>query len=543
MNNLKSIIKLGIVAGLVTLVGTSCNSLDLSPVDYYGSGNYWQAPEHVRAYMDGLHKNVRDKIYQHQYIFGEARGGSSLTGSSVDGVSISYGSLKVQKITPAAPSVTKWGELYGLIANINLFIQKTKEAAYMSEADKAYYLGQAYGLRAFHYFDLYRVYGTAPLQLEPNKVVNGNFNPEDLYEERASGTKLMTQIKSDLTESLKYFGDNKSFDPDNRDNNKGYWSLAATECLIAEVYLWTAKVTTDDNQANEADLAVAKKHLLNLVGNYGLGLEGDFNDVFDVKNKGNKEIIFAVRFAEGEASNDQSTVYNLQTGAFRGGNFRDENGNILDKDTLLVSNGTIQYNEYKKELFMKFDKKDSRRDGTFLSVYHKENMKLLGTYVRKNMGYFNTSTNRRVWNGDAIVYRLPLVYLMLAEIENMEGGDVAKYINLVRQRAYGKNWDPEVFGYKNADFTTNELAILNEKDKEFVQEGQRWWDVLRMTITKGGKHLVFCKEANIIGEGEEDLPILNEETRAFMVLWPIETEMISKDPKVKQTPGDWDKVL
>ena len=132
----------------------------------------------------------------------------------------------------------------------------------MSDADKAYYLGQAYGLRAFHYFDLYRTYGTAPLQLDPNKVVNGNFNPEELYEGRASGSAMMAQIKSDLEESLKYFGDNNSFDPSNRSNKKAYWSKAATECLMGEVYLWNAKVSTDDNQANEADLAIAKKSFI-----------------------------------------------------------------------------------------------------------------------------------------------------------------------------------------------------------------------------------------------------------------------------------------
>ena len=76
----------------------------------------------------------------------------------------------------------------------------------------------------------------------------------------------------------------------------------------------------------------------------------------------------------------------------------------------------------------------------------------------------------------------------------MEGDNasVEKYINLVRKRAYAKNWDENVYAYKAADFTQNELAILHEKDKEFVQEGQRWCDVLLLTLTKGGKHLFFC---------------------------------------------------
>ena len=54
----------------------------------------------------------------------------------------------------------------------------------------------------------------------------------------------------------------------------------------------------------------------------------------------------------------------------------------------------------------------------------------------------------------------------------------------------------------------------------------------RMTLTKGGKHLVFCKEGSI-GTTE---PILSE-AESYKVLWPIETEMLNKDPKLVQTPG------
>src|SRR5690625_8039766 len=79
-------------------------------------------------------------------------------------------------------------------------------------------------------------------------------------------------------------------------------------------------------------------------------------------------------------------------------------------------------------------------------------------------------------------------------------------MNLVRARAYGDAWDEAEYGYVAGDFTQNELAILHEKDKEFVQEGQRWWDVRRMTLTKGGTPLVFTAEGSLDGE-----PILDEQ--------------------------------
>lgn len=537
MNNLKSIIRIGGLA-LMVYLGSSCNSLDLSPIDYYGSGNFWTKPEHVIGYMDGLHKNLRQKAFQHQFVFGEIRGGSQIETLGVDGSSIDDQGLKLQRLSAVSSGVNKWGELYGLIANINIFLQNTKAADFMSDSEKAFYLGQAYGLRAFHYFDLYRTYGTAPLQLDPNKVVNGNFNPEELYEGRASGSALMAQIKSDLSESLKYFGDDNSFDPKNRGNKKGYWSKAATEFLTGEVYLWNSKVSVDDNPATEADLTVAKTHLTNVLNNYGLSLQQDFANVFSSSNKGNSEVILAVRYMEGEESNSyKDFMYNYQTGQFKTIGYNGEDG-VLMGDTLRLGTTARQRHEFKKEIFLKYDKTDSRRNATFLAAYYQisdehPNVELAGTYLRKIMGYFNTTTNQFVWDADVILYRLPQVYLMLAEIENMQGGDVARYINLVRERGYGANWDFNKYGYTNADFTTNELAILNEKDKELVGEGQRWWDVRRMTLSKGGKHLVFCREGSI-GTTE---PILDENTEAYKVLWPIETEMINKDSKVIQTPG------
>lgn len=531
MNIFKIMIRLGVLAVTVCLY-SACDSLDLAPIDSYGTGNYWKRPEHVQAYMDGLHKNLRDKIFQHQYTFGESRGGTSIVGTAVDGTSLAYGELVTQQLTPQSSGVSKFGELYGMIANVNIFLQNTKDATYMTEDEKSYYLGQAYGLRAYYYFDLYRIYGTAPLRLDPNPVVNGNFNPEELYAGRASGSTLMGQIKSDLTESLKYFGDNNSFDPYNRGNKKAYWSKAATEYLAAEVYLWNAKVSIDDNKANETDLQIAKTHLNNLMSNYNLTLQPSYSSVFDVTNKGNSEIIMAVRYAEGEASNSYTTyIYNFQTGNFKTVGYNDENGKLMG-DTLKVGTTGQQRIEYKSQFFLAYDKIDTRRDASFLSAYHKETNKLQGTIFKKIMGHFNQTTNQYVWDADAVLYRLAGVYLMMAEVENMQGGDVAKYINFVRERAYGKAWDKAKYGYENADFTTNELAILHEKDKEMLGEGQRWWDVLRMTLTKGGKPLVFCTEGSVDGT-----PILNEATEAYKVLWPIETEMLNKDPKLEQTPG------
>jgi heat shock protein HslJ len=64
----------------------------------------------------------------------------------------------------------------------------------------------------------------------------------------------------------------------------------------------------------------------------------------------------------------------------------------------------------------------------------------------------------------------------MAEIENKAGNDPSSYINEIRQRAYGDNYNPAVHEHTNQGFAANELAILYERDMEFVWEGKRWFD-------------------------------------------------------------------
>jgi hypothetical protein len=519
---------------LIGATNTSCSdALDLGPIDYYGSESYWKTEAHAEGYIDGIHKHLRDAAWQHTITFGELRGGHYITGTSGDGSSVSGGAIASQNFDSNNTGVTKFGDLYGRITNLNLFIARVSDADFIGTDKKNYFLGIVYGLRAFYYFDLYRIYGGVPLRLGV-EVIDGELDPTKLYLPRATPAEVMAQIKSDLQKSLDYFGDVNSFNPYGM-GSKVYWNKAATEALIGEVYLWNSKVTTGNNAANVSDLAVAKQHLLNVVNNYGLSLQPNFADVFDARNKANSEIIFAIRFAENEASNGfGSYVYNIGTGQTTNSSYL-EDGSLFVDPLQVAGSGSMQRYEYKEELFRIFDVEDSRRDATFLAAYYKDdegNLTYRGTHVRKNIGLINSS-GIRIWIGDMPFYRLSWVYLTLAEIANMEGNNtkVEEYINIVRERAYGENWSPE-FAYEAGDFTANELAILAEKDKEFVQEGQRWWDIRRMTLTKGGKPLVFTPQASFNGE-----PILNESTEAHKVLWPIDRALLDNDDALEQTPG------
>jgi len=507
---------------------TSCNELELSPIDYYASGNFWNTVPQVQAYMNGIHMDLRTTSFNRNYVLGEARGGTSKSGTSSLNTSINYDRIKENNFDASNTGTSSWAGLYGNIFDCNLVIQKVEGTALHQENKAAidYALAQAYGIRAMYYFYLYRTYGGVPL-IDRVKVLDGKVSPEDLYTGRSTPKQVMDFIKADLQKSLDYFGTNETIN-----GTKSFWSKAATTMLSAEVYLWSAKVSLGDQTPATDDLTKAETYLNTIKNDSRFGLLPSYSTVFSAvsTDKGNKEIIFTIRYAEGEATNSAGEfVYANPNGGFIGTVYG-RNNKVIATDTLNLKGSGWQRNEYMPSLWQAFNANDSRRDATFLEFY-KADGSLMGTVLKKNLGFVNAS-NVRIFCGDEPMYRYADVLLLLAEVENMKGGDVAQYINQVRARAYGAKWDATLYGYTNADFKTNELAILHERDLEFVNEGTRWFDVCRMKDAPNGKPLVFDAAASYKGT-----PILNYATEKHKLLWPVDVATLNADPNLKQTPG------
>ena len=509
------------VSCLLTGLLASCDALDYEPEDYFGSSNFWKSEAQVEGFMIGIHKNLRD-INQYIYLLGEARGGTQRTGSGVQGVSYDYSSpIKDNNLTDNNTGVTNWAGFYAKILNVNEFIDEVENhCEFLDASTKNYYLGQAYGIRAYFYFHLYRTFGGVPLVKEP-KIMNGVTDADGLYEGRATAKQILDFVKEDITKSENAFGNNETIKL-----SKGMWSKPATEMLKGEVYLWSAKVATEDQSPASTDVATAKSALLSLIDKFKL--LDDYNDVFAYDKKGNEEVIMALRFMDGEASN---WIYNFTyTDADFIDKFYNVDGQLIDTDILKLGNQGKQRHEWKEGFFKSYDDADMRKREIFLDYYNEDGT-YAGTVLRKCLGTINAATSKRVFSDDYVIYRYADVLLMMAEIANMENGDVASYLNQVRERAYGDEYSSSIYGYTNGTFEENELAILHERDKEFVWEGKRWYDIRRMWDA-AHQPLVFSPKANY----DSAEPVLKT-TDAYKLLWPIDIETLNKDPKLKNNPG------
>lgn len=523
-------IKYFIAALAFSAIFVSCDSLNLSPEDYYGSNNFWNNEAQVKGFVMGQHSQLRSAA-TNLWLMGESRGGLQKNGTSSVNTSLDYSSpFKDQDFTKDKTGFTAWAGFYGRILNLNVGIKKLEnECAFLTDASRNYYLGQFYGLRAFNYFWLYRTYGGVPLNTD-TKIIDGTTTAEPLYLERGTAQATLKLIKEDIDKSLNKFGTDVTMP-----YGPAAWSKFATLMLKAEVYLWSAKVTTGDQPAIPGDLNAAEAALNEVKNSNKFSLQPKFADVFAYTKKGNSEIIFAFRFLDNEASNWAGNfTYNSSDATLIGQKYS-KTLKLLG-DTLQQKGTGLLRNEYIFPFFESFDDLDSRKTATFFDFYDKSKTTPPapvngGIVMRKFHGLIN-STSLRVYADDIPVYRYADVLLMLAEIENKKGGNPAQYINQVRQRAFGTNYVAATHGYVNGSFAANELAILLERDKEFVWEMKRWFDVVRMQDANG-QALVF---SNTLPYGVKS-PVLAPATEKHKLLLPVDVGTLGADPKLMQTTG------
>jgi starch-binding outer membrane protein, SusD/RagB family len=505
---------------MMALVVTSCHkTLELAPEDYFGSNNFWQNESQVTNFMVGIHKQFRDN----QFMFlrlGEMRSGNY---SNVDRQNTSLNELPIieQRIDENSSGVSSWAGFYSPILQINLFIQQVEAITFLNEGKKQYLLGQAYGLRAFYYFQLLRTYGGVPIRLEP-EVLNGNTDPVALRKARSTEAEVLAAIKSDIGKSVTSFGSVAG------GTDKSQWSPKATLMLKGEVYLWSAKV-----YGTTTDLSEAKAALNAVTGN---SLQTSFASVFAYGQKNNNEIIFTIRYLVGESEMGNVANYTYSTFNFDNLHYKDSlaSGPLL-VDPLVIANTNsqqiIQRYGYTFALFQSYAVTDKRRDATFYDYYKVTKtgnppypITVRNTALVKFLG--TISANKRYFSDDWPVYREADRLLMLAEIVNAEGGDPSSYIKQIRDRAFAPAADPTPFVSSSKD--ANELAIFAERNKEFVYEGKSWYDLRRMKY--GAEPLVYKSASHPYG-------VLDKGTQGYKILWPVEPAIWTNDPLVDQTPG------
>lgn len=498
---MKTIIKI-----LLVLVLVSCESeLEITAPSELTANGFWRNEDGAKSAHSGLYGSFRG-FQGNLWLLGEVR--SDIWGGQTF-ESPSNLPLIESNITVSTAPFGGWAGIYTKIHQINDFIIHIPEISFTNESDKNHMMGQAYGLRAFYYYTLLKTWGDVPITTEPLT----NADPSVLSKPRAPQQEVMNLIKSDIDISLEYFGNDGSY----WQGKRIYWSKAATLTLKGDVYIWSGNLLG----GGAADFQEAKA-ALNQVRSMDVALVGDFNQLWSTENENNKEFIFAVDYEQNQATN----FYSLLTGRSTEIHPQfDQHGNPMSD---FIVNGGNRYGPTEETLLLIDDPLDSRKDATFTQLYVNDNGgagydsfnadNYFGAILKKYQGSVDGSI--RIADNDLSIYRYADVLLLLAQAKNLLNEDPSAEINLVRARAYGSNYDPAIHAYSNGSKTANANAILNERYKEFIGEGKRWWDLRR-----AGNQFVF-DNTEYLSSGDE-----------YKLVLPITLDMIGRNPMLEQTAG------
>lgn len=359
-----------------------------------------------------------------------------------------------------------WANFNNNVYRCNLLLDQI-DGANFAENLKKQYKGEAMFIRALNYFNMYRIWGGVPAT---KHVVSA---AEALKVARYSDEQMFDLIAGDLKEIV----DNNYLPETYSSADMGRATSGAAKALLGKVYLTFHKWTE------------AKDILSQLIGKYQL--VSPIAQVFNVDNKNNNEIIFAVHFNKEIEGEGHSYWYNLTN----------------------ASDDTNQTSS----LLNTFPTGDARKDLiTYVQV--EKNVRLMNKFYDTKSPTFKTVGN------DQILLRYADVLLMYAEALNeiqydaSEGSLALKYLNAVRQRAGISNLTAK-------QLPTQEKfrkGILVERQREFPYEGQRWFDLVRMGFAK-----------SVMAEN-------GVEIKDYQLLFPIpqqEIEKVDNKSILWQNPG------
>ncbi|MGN6419217.1 MAG: RagB/SusD family nutrient uptake outer membrane protein [Pseudobacter sp.] len=157
-------IKISLLVTGCILALTSCNKyLDVQPVDKMIDQQVFSSASSIQKALNGIYiKMVAEELY-----------GGNLTATTVDVMAQYYNFPGVHRFASASKykytdgslfqkDISNiWGSAFTLILNINQFIAGVKNVStsVLTTQEKEWMLGEAYGLRAYVAFDIFRLFG------------------------------------------------------------------------------------------------------------------------------------------------------------------------------------------------------------------------------------------------------------------------------------------------------------------------------------------------------------------------------------------------
>lgn len=577
------------ILGSVALAMASCGDfLDITPRNMVTEDNFWNEKADIDQYMAGCYTAMQSEAFITRCIvWGEVRSDNLYPGSTLQNAHYDLYQVMRENLL-STNGFTRWVDFYYVINKCNNIIQRAPE---VSEKDPSYResevkatIAEATALRSLCYFYLIRAFENVPfyrqaVQQEDEVVVLPASNFDFVLEQIVSDLEAVKGDALDHYPTTANDGVGQTYN-----SNCNRITRSAINAMLCDMYLWQGQWQKAINVADEI-IALKRSDYKELYGNrtsmtatgpqigdaapYGTTMplyantSGNPGQAFDaIFGDGNSfESIFELSFNYRGSS--PNYVMSTALGRLYGAGITKKTDGLDPNDGagLLAVNPSI-VSDVTGSAFAYFRHKNDARfytnfqatDKTYGEAYIRKGVASATTLMQSTdvneVNYASYQSSAFTIPGDMnrnwIFYRLTDVMLMKAEALTRLVSDSATSEQDIAhlQEAFDLAWlvqhrsiatqSPDAnndLRYQGNGNRANMLTLIREeRNRELMFEGKRWFDLVRQARLEGSPNFVRSNvTAKVSGSGGGNL-FANMES----LFWPYNKDELKVDTLLHQ---------
>ena len=561
-NKVKASMRTILFLSVASILFVGCSDfLDIQPMNSTVLESYWKEKADVTAAVNGCYEALASEdVVKHMAVWGELRSENVVIGTlnNAQKYQNTYNNLNemLKENLQQTNEMCNWSSIYNVINRCNIVCHYAPE---VEQIDPNYTyselkatIAEMKTIRALCYFYLIRAFRDVPYVTEPSIDDNQNYVvPASSFEVVLDSLINDLEVVKDDAQrrySVEKVSGKSIYVPAENNSRVTRWAIYA---LLADLYLW------------KGDWDHVVKYC-NLVMDYKTQ---QYNELIQMDQISDVELFDGIPMIL-EAVKGQQDVGNTYTSVFGEGNSFESifelyyNGNtgqennwvsnfygsgnnsvgLLKASDVLMDGFTTDQNQIwlSQKDCRAYESLESEGTSFVITKYTRPR----ASFSLQRLGIVNVNGGRRSSpNSNWIFYRLSDVMLMKAEalIQRSESDwpEAFKLINNVYKRA--NNIAPETTtGSLNYEsYSTSRVAmedlLFAERHREFLFEGKRWFDLVRLARRDGKtERLVSCA----IRKYRQDINVIKIKlTDPNYIYYPYAKSELKVNPLLQQNPA------
>ena len=480
----------------------SCSDfLDILPMNEVVLENYWTEKGDVTSVVNSCYETLESSdCLTRMGVWGALRSDNLRLGANVPN---EINEILKENLLPSN-EMCKWSRFYEAINRCNTVCYYAPQVQAIdpnyTEEEMRANIAEATAIRALCYFYLIRTFRDVPYSTRPSI--------DDSQQYVIPATPFNNVLDSLINDLEKVKGDAVrryyTDDSANAYQNSSKITRIAIYALLADLYLWKGDW---DNAIKYCDLVIDYKRAqyqemidregnvnnIALFGNIPMILEkpigstvcgNTYNEIFGTGNS--FESIFELYFSQNQSHQNSwiTSYYGNNTNTMG----RLSAPDFLAKDVALGTN-----NVFKKTDGRIYESTELTNSRYAITKFARRTVSYSTQNVNSEKDLNLTSSRRSGGDANWIFYRLSDMLLIKAEALIQKGADFYEpafsLINIVNKRANDVTSTSRSDTLKLADYADSKASmedlLMSERQREFMFEGKRWFDLVRLARRDG----------------------------------------------------------